>query len=155
MRAWPGYLALPLAAGALAVALLKEGAPNDRTPVAASPASVGACVCDTATLSATVDRLEAEVARLRVERDRGSATPPEVAAPDEVRKPAVAARSTPALRYRRLTPPVRALQIEQNENGSLRVRNADPALTGQIFEVQAETADGSTRTIRVTAPPPE
>lgn len=147
MSHWPGLLALPLAAVAFYLALQRPGQPI----AAASPPA--ACACDIAGLEATVRTLRAEVAALQA-RPTSPAALAGAAPPMEPLRPTPVERPTPRA-LRRFTSPVPGLAVEQAANGSITVTNRDPALTGQVFTIEAETADGEPTTITVTAPPPE
>lgn len=92
-------------------------------------------------LSDRIDALERGSSRAGGEADPKAAKP--AGAPERAR------------RFVKFEAPNQAVRVEQAADGSLRITNTDPALTGQPLIVQAHAEDGSVEPVTITIPSPE
>lgn len=159
------YITLALAAAALLLgAYAAFGRP---TP---APAAASECACDDRAIRRELDELRAGLAAVKAQNAPGPAAalalqslaqriaaleagrPADAAAPAGSELPP--SQRPNERRYVKLVAPNPAIAVKQMPDGSLSVRNTDPALTGTTMSVQAQTADGATETITVTVPAP-
>ena len=151
---WLGALALPIALAALLLSLTR--------PTPSEPASAPLTVAprsapdDTTALRSRVAELQAQTALLRAQVEalttRAAAAPASTVAPTNPGANANAPATDAPVRQLSVQTP--GLEVEER-GGGLWVTNRDPALTGQVLTLDAQTDDGETKTITITVPPPE
>jgi len=164
-------LALGLAATALLVAAyssyLSCSSGSRPQPVAASSTSNAELEAELAAVRTKLDAVERRLAT--AERNLLLATrpnvddEPDVAGLDADRESADGDEHRSEREFERQTTPEfvdfeiaeSGLDIRQNDNGSLSVRNSNPALANQIVTVKARGQDGRVYDLPITVPPVE
>ncbi|MGK0358877.1 MAG: hypothetical protein ACI9U2_001171 [Bradymonadia bacterium] len=145
---WLGAIALPLAAVALFMSLNRpDAAPR------AVPASE-ACACDTTALRARLTALQSRIDSLEARPTTAPSTASPVVSRDARDPEDAAPESTATASLRQLTVDQPGLTVHESGN-TLRVTNRDPALTGQVLQLEAQTEAGETKMITITVPAPE
>jgi hypothetical protein len=135
--------------------------------VAASPAGEASCACDDAALKrelaelrkavdargdGDVKQLSARVAAL----EKRPASAGAGTAGDDGERPAPSAppAAAPEPKYTSFDLPSKALSVRQDEDGTLRVTNTDPAMSGKFLRITGRDQDGATHDISIVVPPP-